>query len=233
MLLKKKNYNFFRSILLLSALTLVFSGCGSPAKKQADIEMEGSPPTYTATDKLKALTESYDFGNISRSRRLIKAGADVNVINKYGVTPLFMAAQNGHLEIVILLLKAGADVNIANKESGISPLWIASQQGHSEIIRMLLKAGADVNVTQKASGITPLWMAAQNGHSRIVWLMLEAGADVNAAHKESGITPLWIASQNGRPWIAKLLLGAGADVNLPSGDCQAASGSRGRCRCCP
>ena len=117
--------------------------------------MKVSPPTSTATVELKALTESYDFGNISRSRRLIKAGADVNVINKYGVTPMFIASQNGYLEIVDLLLEAGADVNTAHKESGLTPLWIAAQQGHSEIIRRLLKAGADVNATQKASGNRP------------------------------------------------------------------------------
>ena len=40
---------------------------------------------------------------------LIKAGADVNHVNKYGMTPLKLASgPNGNKEIAQLLIKAGA-----------------------------------------------------------------------------------------------------------------------------
>lgn len=45
---------------------------------------------------------------------LIKNGADVNLANKNGATPLDIAAFNGHVDFVELLLKNGANVrNIA------------------------------------------------------------------------------------------------------------------------
>ena len=39
---------------------------------------------------------------------LIKKGADVNAVSKYGGTALGLASRNGHMEIVNLLRDAGA-----------------------------------------------------------------------------------------------------------------------------
>lgn len=42
----------------------------------------------------------------------LKKGADVNVVDKNGQTPLFYAARQGHLEVVKYLLKNKANVLI-------------------------------------------------------------------------------------------------------------------------
>lgn len=43
---------------------------------------------------------------------LIKHGADVNIVNKNGQTPLLYAAENNqNLEITTALIKAGANIN--------------------------------------------------------------------------------------------------------------------------
>jgi ankyrin repeat protein len=46
-------------------------------------------------------------------RVLVKAGADVNLANKDGWTPLYAAASNDHEEAMRVLVEAGAEVNLA------------------------------------------------------------------------------------------------------------------------
>ena len=56
---------------------------------------------------------------------LLAANAEPNYADNEGVTPLFMACQKGHTEVVTKLLAANADVNQAVIE-GFTPLIVAS-----------------------------------------------------------------------------------------------------------
>ena len=51
----------------------------------------------------------------------MEAGASVDQAMKDGATPLFIAAQQGHLEVVRVLMGGGANVDQAMKDGG-SPL---------------------------------------------------------------------------------------------------------------
>ncbi|CAI8042325.1 Ankyrin repeat domain-containing protein 29, partial [Geodia barretti] len=65
-------------------------------------------------------------------------------------TPLIVASQNGHSEVVAILLRNGAGVDRARKD-GVTPLFIASQNGHSEVVNILLRNGAGVDRAKKVS----------------------------------------------------------------------------------
>lgn len=96
-----------------------------------------------------------------------------------GLTPLHIAAHNGHRETCELLLTKGANVNATSKD-GVTPLYIAAQNGHRETCELLLARRADVNAANK-NGFTPLHIAAQNGHRETCKLLLAFGADPKAS----------------------------------------------------
>jgi len=102
------------------------------------------------------------------------------------VTPLFIAAQNGHTEVVKLLLAYKGDVNASKHTNGVTPLFIAAQNGRTVIVKLLLANKADVNASRHTNDVTPLYIAAQNGRTVIVKLLLANKADVNASRHTDG-----------------------------------------------
>ena len=146
-------------------------------------------------------------GKTDLVKKKIESGADVNVKNNNGYTPLFLASEKGYTEIVKLLLEYGADVNVKTNYEN-TPLYCASINGHTEIVKLLLDRGADVNVKNN-NGYTPLLCASSNGHTEIVKLLLEHGADVNVKNNNGG-TPLYWASSRGYTEVVTLLKQYGA-----------------------
>jgi ankyrin repeat protein len=109
-------------------------------------------------------------------RRLIEAGAKVNVKDDGGDTPLLLAARSGSAEVVQLLIEAGADVTARNRYDkgvfcGWYEHWEAESSGlkqypssnarlptaddYSETYKILSSAGARVDPDGK-DGTPPL-----------------------------------------------------------------------------
>jgi len=67
---------------------------------------------------------------------LARTEIQINQATNNGVTPLYMACQNGHLKVVkALLAKKEIDINKLSGEW--TPLAAALQQGHTEIVALL------------------------------------------------------------------------------------------------
>merc|ERR1712093_712651 len=64
-----------------------------------------------------------------------------------GATPLYIAAQNGHADIIKLLLPYSAETcNVevdCDKHNGFTPLYVAVYRGYVECVELLLAAGAN------------------------------------------------------------------------------------------
>ena len=124
-----------------------------------------TPPTpdEEAFDHFGRLINVYDLGAI---RSWLDAGNKVDVQNRYGWTPLMLAALRGQSSLVALLLAAGADPSAVADKHGYTPLALAAQKGYVEVTRTLLAAGATTEVP------ATFW-----GGSLLVYVKSGAGRD--------------------------------------------------------
>ena len=84
-------------------------------------------------------------GQLSSVKHLVKYGAfvkDSQMINES--TPLHMAANNGHLDIIQYLVSLGANINEIDSY-GNYVFQIACEFGYFEIVEYLVKYGCDIN----------------------------------------------------------------------------------------
>ena len=75
-------------------------------------------------------------GRVPVALLLVERGADVNVRQRHGWTPLHTAAHNGSEELVDALLAAGADPAATN-DDGVTAADLARKDGHAAIAERL------------------------------------------------------------------------------------------------
>ena len=124
---------------------------------------------------------------------LLERGADVNLPNNKGYTPLYIAAQLDNYELCLLFLEKGAKT-----EPGLyliigTPLHMASDRGHVKICQLLLDQGAKIIAYQ--DGDTPLHVAAMFGRDEVCKLLIDKNPSIINAQNKKGNTPLDIAKQ--------------------------------------
>jgi ankyrin repeat protein len=184
-------------------------------KKKAKNKTPASS-NWTAEEMAAALVKAAGTGNVEMLRALGKELGDKSVDHARpdGATPLLVAGQQGHLEVVrVLVAELGANVNQGTQD-GVTPLYAAAQQGHEEVVRVLVaELGANVNQGTQ-NGVTPLHFAAEDGNVEVVRVLVaELGANVNQG-TQNGATPLIAAAQHGHMKVVRLLvaeLGANID----------------------
>ncbi|XP_017339679.1 poly [ADP-ribose] polymerase tankyrase-2 isoform X3 [Ictalurus punctatus] len=84
---------------------------------------------------------------------LLRKGANINDKTKDLLTPLHLAAEKSHNDIIELLVKHEAKVNVVDNQ-GQTPLHRAAQCGHLQSCRLLMSAGSDPLITS-LQGFTP------------------------------------------------------------------------------
>ena len=144
-------------------------------------------------------------------------------------TPVFIAAQNSHAEVVRVLAEAGADLNARNHQFA-SPTFIATQSCRSSIavghnpernskagsalatLKTLIEFKADINLADD-DGCSPLsYVVPDDSNGAVTRTLLEAKANVHTVDCQ-GLSPIHRAIFTGNTVALRLLIGAKADVN--------------------
>ena len=143
-------------------------------------------PTGSARDRNRTETAFLKFFESFRQQRFGNFGAWVQVYlprhveQKIPLSPLYYAAREGLVDVVILILRVEGTKTL--EEAGGSrlstPLHVASAFGRMDVVRVLLEAGANANE------------ANEKGERGIEWAMLAEHSDIVQALLDAGTVPV-------------------------------------------
>lgn len=140
--------------------------------------------TRDLTDGHTALHIAVRKGEYRWLSYLLGKGADPNIADRHGVTPLMLASEMGSTDAVIALARSGAKVDVTN-DAGETPL-IAAVHGHNiQMVRLLLAAGADPDRADN-SGRTARDFAKANGADSPLLAEIERNDKDTKAKKPKG-----------------------------------------------
>ncbi len=94
-----------------------------------------------------AIAKAAEMGCAEIVEFLIEQDAEVDRKTKSDISPLGLAAQNGHLKTAKLLMAAVANID-QRLMVGHTALTLASINGHATIVEALIDAGSQVTISK-------------------------------------------------------------------------------------
>ncbi|XP_036120372.1 transient receptor potential cation channel subfamily A member 1 [Molossus molossus] len=148
-------------------------------------------------DKQSPLHFAASYGRINTCQRLLQDMSDTRLLNEgdlHGMTPLHLAAKNGHDKVVQLLLRKGA--LFLSDHSGWTALHHASLGGYTQTMKVILDTNLRCTTDQiDEDGNTALHLAAREGHAKAVALLLGYGVDIVLNKQQASFLHLAIHSK--------------------------------------
>lgn len=174
-------------------------------------DKDGNCPLHKA---ILSLSEA-GGDNHDMVRRFSRDDAQLNAKNNDGLTPLFMAVEAGHVEVVNILLDQGASLDIRKPLEDMSDTILHSCQS-SKIMELLLgKITQHQWLRRDSDKSFPSSLGRVGTTSDGTSVVEPISVDTKAADYA---TPLHRACERGNYETAKVLLENGADVNAQNGD---------------
>ncbi|XP_012518560.1 PREDICTED: transient receptor potential cation channel subfamily A member 1 [Propithecus coquereli] len=130
-------------------------------------------------DKKSPLHFAASYGRINTCQRLLQDISDTRLLNEgdlHGMTPLHLAAKNGHDKVVQLLLKKGA--LFLSDHNGWTALHHAAMGGYTQTMKVILDTNLKCTDRLDEDGNTALHFAAREGQAKAVGLLLSRDADI-------------------------------------------------------
>lgn len=122
------------------------------------------------------LFQAAEQGDQARVAALLDQGVDINARDKGKRTPILVAAQNKHYDLVRFFAKRGADIDAQDNKS-FNPFIHGCINNDPELVKIMVGLGTDLTRLTRfgGNGLTP---AAEKGHEEIVMFLLE-NTDIN------------------------------------------------------
>lgn len=129
-------------------------------------------------------------GDLEITKKLLDAGANPNIADAEGRTPLIAAEIRKELNIPLLetMLNSGADIH-AISDSGFTLFGWAVENNDMDVVKYLIQKGVKIDGTEKER---PLLESCMKGNYKMVEFLCENGANVNVS-LEDGTTPLMVS----------------------------------------
>ncbi len=159
-------------------------------------------------------------GDADRVSRALKAGADIEVRDPKGRTPLLMAVTGEHIDCARVLVAHGADPDALDDRHD-TPWLVTGVTGSVGMLEVLLPANPDLTIVNRYGGVSVI-PASERGHVDYVRRVVSTGIDVNHVNN-LGWTALLeavILADGGQRHrdIVRILLDAGADASITDAD---------------
>lgn len=169
-------------------------------------------------DGLTALHYAAHGGSSDIVKYLIKQKQiAIDVENNKYLTPLLVAAKQGHLDVIKILYSKGANIS-QRYDDGRNALHFAVQNKSTKCVQYLLKKGLHVNSVDH-NGFTPVHSAAENGNTEMLKYLRLCGSKMFAKRYTDNWTVFHFAAHSGSIDCVKYLIDvAGYNVNDGNND---------------
>jgi hypothetical protein len=169
--MKRQNCKMKKS-LAASAIALALNSTSSWLAHAQTAPSAAEAATYIG------LHAAAHAGDVKAIRKLAGGGADLEIRDGNGRTPVHVAAFASHEAALEALAAAGADMNALDADA-YDTVTIAAVANDPDMLRAALKAGNKAtNVTSRWDG-TALIAAAHLGHHEVVKILIDAGAPLD------------------------------------------------------
>jgi hypothetical protein len=157
-------------------------------------------------------------GQVAEIERLTKSGADANVRDGHGRTPLMIAAHRRDLAAARALIAAGAELNLLDDQA-YDVITIAAVLDDVEMVKLAIASGGNAAAITSPYKGTALIAAAHLGHANVVEALIAGKAPLDHVNNLgwTALIEAIVLGDGGRRHQATVaaLVKAGADLNLP------------------
>lgn len=135
----------------------------------------------------------------------------LSIKNDNGITMHYIAAQNGHSNVIDALGRLEIDFDEANKD-GATAVFIAAANDYGHVIQRLAYYGANLNVSYNNK--TAVYVATYLDNVEAINALADSEADFDLTPCADIPPPIFIAIQKGHAKILTYFIRYGADLNL-------------------